>query len=82
MAFPNQTPTFTTYSLNIEKQFMNAYLLEIAYAGSRSNHLLFCEDPQEVQPGPTSEPVVDRITIPAIQSVRSMNYCANTNSAN
>jgi Carboxypeptidase regulatory-like domain/TonB-dependent Receptor Plug Domain len=82
MGFPNQTPTFTTYSLNIEKQFMNSYLLEIAYAGSRSNHLLFCENPQEVQPGPTSEPVVDRITIPAIANVRSMNYCANTNSAN
>ncbi len=82
MNYTNQTPSFQSYSLNVERQFASDYLLELAYAGSRSVHLLFCPNPQEVEPGPTSEPVANRITIPAIASLRTIEQCGNTNFVN
>jgi hypothetical protein len=79
MAYQNQTPSFQSFSLNIEKQFAGDYLWEIAYAGSRSVHLLRCPNPQEVEPGPSSVPAAQRITLPAIASVRTIEECSNTN---
>jgi hypothetical protein len=82
LAYANQTPSFQTYTLNIEQQFLNDYLLEIAYAGSHSVHLLYCANPQEVEPGPSSVSSNSRVTIPGIAAVRSINYCSNTNRGN
>lgn len=82
MAFQNQTPSFQTYSLNIEKQFAGDFLWELAYAGSHSVHTLRCPNPQEVEPGPSTIPAAQRITIPGIASVRTIEECSNTNFAN
>nr|WP_162539327.1 carboxypeptidase regulatory-like domain-containing protein [Granulicella sp. WH15] len=82
LAYANQTPSFQSYTLNIEQQFLNDYLLEVAYAGSHSNHLLYCFNPQEVEPGPSSISSNSRVTIPGIASIRSINYCQNTNRGN
>lgn len=81
MAFANQTPSYQSWSVNIEKQFAQNYMVQLAYVGSRSNHLLWDPNAQEIQPGPTSVPVADRITIPAIASVRSITYAKNVNFA-
>ncbi|HEV2273319.1 MAG TPA: carboxypeptidase regulatory-like domain-containing protein [Acidobacteriaceae bacterium] len=80
--YANQTPSFQSYNLDVERQFSSDWLLELAYAGSRSVHLLFCVNPQEVQPGPASVPSGNRITIPAISSVRNIFECSNTNFSN
>ncbi len=81
-ATENQTPSFQSYNLDVERQFGSNLVWEIAYAGSRSVHLLYCENPQEVEPGPTSVPVASRITIPAIAALRSITYCLNRNYSN
>jgi len=78
----NQTPSFQTYNLDVQRQLGPDLLLEVAYAGSHSVHILFCENPQEVQPGPASIPAASRITIPAIASLRNITYCMNTNFSN
>ena len=78
----NQTPSFQTYNLDVERQFGPDMVLEVAYAGSHSVHLLFCDNPQEVQPGPPTVPAANRITIPAIASLRNITYCMNTNFSN
>jgi len=75
----NQTPSFQTFSLNVEHQMFRDYLFEIAYAGSHSVHSEHCASPQEVEPGPSSVPAAQRITIPGIASLRSITYCTNTN---
>ena len=53
----NQTPSFQTYTLSIERQTLGG-LVEVAYAGSHSVHLTYAYNPNEVgllQPGgPTS----------------------------
>jgi hypothetical protein len=82
MAFTNETPSFANWSLNIQKQFAKDYMAEIAYVGSRSVHLMNYENLQEIQPGPTSEPVVDRITIPSLYPMLTVDQAQNRNYAN
>ena len=81
-AVQNQTPSFQSYNLDIERQFGSNLVLEVAYAGGRSVHLLYCENPQEVEPGPSSVPVANRITIPGIASLRNITYCLDRNYSN
>jgi hypothetical protein len=81
-ATANQTPSFQTWSLNIEHQMFREYLFEIAYAGSRSVHSEHCANPQEVEPGPSSVPAASRITLPTIATLRSITFCTNTNFVN
>ncbi|HEY0263271.1 MAG TPA: TonB-dependent receptor [Granulicella sp.] len=78
----NQTPSFQTFTLNVEHQFFHDFLLEVAYAGSRSVHSEHCINPQEVQPGPSSVPAANRITIPGIASIRSITFCDNNSYSN
>jgi hypothetical protein len=47
-------------------------LLELAYAGSRGMHLLYAYNPQEVEPGPSSIPSSQRVTLPQIAQLRSI----------
>jgi hypothetical protein len=81
-ATQNQTPSFQSYNLDVQRQLTRNMVLEVAYAGSHSVHLLYCENPQEVQPGPSSVPAANRITIPAIAALRTITYCLNTNFSN
>ncbi|MGH9584943.1 MAG: hypothetical protein ACRD4O_18640, partial [Bryobacteraceae bacterium] len=71
-SFQNQTPYYETWTMSIERQLNSSTLLEVAYAGSRGVHLLYAYNPQEVEPGPSSVPSSQRVTIPAIASLRSI----------
>ena len=48
----NLTPNYQSWNLDIERQFSETLLGEVAYAGSRGIHLLVGYNPNEVEPGP------------------------------
>ncbi|HSU33903.1 MAG TPA: carboxypeptidase regulatory-like domain-containing protein [Bryobacteraceae bacterium] len=81
-SFRNQTPYYETWTLSLERQLNTNTLFEIAYAGSRGEHLLYCYNPQEVEPGPASVPSNQRVTIPAIASLRTITQCDPRNMSN
>jgi hypothetical protein len=49
---------------------------------SHGVHLLYCYNPQEVEPGPSSIPSNLRVTIPAIATLRTINQCDPRNMSN
>ncbi len=65
----NPTPSFQTWNFNIEQQFGETYLLEVAYAGSKGSHLMMNYDFNPVQPGPASIPQIQRRLHPELGSV-------------
>ncbi|HSU61958.1 MAG TPA: carboxypeptidase regulatory-like domain-containing protein [Bryobacteraceae bacterium] len=81
-SFTNQTPYYETWSLNVERQLGSSMLAELAYAGSHGVHLLYCYNPQEVEPGPSSIPSNLRVTLPAIAKLRSITQCDPRNMSN
>ena len=70
--FRNQTPYYESWNFNIERQIGKDTLAELGYAGSHGVHLLFGYNPQEVLPGSAKVSTNDRVTIPAIATVRSI----------
>jgi hypothetical protein len=50
-AFDNVTSYAEQWHLGIERQLFSSMAVELAYAGSAGKHLLFCYNPNEVQPG-------------------------------
>ncbi len=80
-SFTNQTPYYETWSFNVERQLGSSMLAELAYAGSRGVHLLYCYNPQEVEPGPSSVSSNLRVTIPAIAKLRTLTQCDPRNSS-
>ena len=81
-SFTNQTPYYETWSFNVERQLGSSMLAELAYAGSHGVHLLYCYNPQEVEPGPSSIPSSLRVTIPAIAKLRTITQCDPRNMSN
>lgn len=81
-SFQNQTPYYETYTFDVERQMGQNLLAEVAYAGSRGIHLMYCYNPQEVEPGPPSIPSSHRETIPAAGSFRNILQCDPRNSSN
>ncbi len=79
-SFTNQTPSFQSWNFNVERQITGTMMAEVAYAGSHSGHLLYCYNPQEVEPG--TAPVTQRLTLPAIASIRSITQCDERNMSN
>lgn len=71
-SFTNQTPYYETWTVSLEHQLGTNTLLELAYAGSRGIHLLYAYNPQEVEPGPSSIPSSQRVTLPQIAQLRSI----------
>jgi len=71
-SFKNQTPYYETWTVSLEHQLGANTLLELAYAGSRGIHLLYAYNPQEVEPGPSSIPSSQRVTLPQIAQLRSI----------
>jgi Carboxypeptidase regulatory-like domain/TonB-dependent Receptor Plug Domain len=49
--FSNLTPSSQMYTLGLERQISSSALLELAYAGSHSIHLIIAYTPNEVEPG-------------------------------
>lgn len=53
--FGNETPSMQTWQVSYERQLSQTLMAEIAYVGSKGNHLVVCFNPNEVQPGPGSQ---------------------------
>ncbi|PYU66044.1 MAG: hypothetical protein DMG49_23035, partial [Acidobacteria bacterium] len=54
-AFNNRTPYMESWNLDVERQLGTNTVAEIAYAGSRGIHLMFCYNANEIQPGAGSQ---------------------------
>jgi outer membrane receptor protein involved in Fe transport len=50
-SFANETPYAEQWHLGIERRLLAALAVELAYAGSAGKHIVFCYNPNELQPG-------------------------------
>jgi hypothetical protein len=50
-SFENETPYAEQWQLGIERRVLAAMAVELTYAGSAGKHLVYCYNPNEVQPG-------------------------------
>ena len=71
--FENQTPSMQTWQVSYERQLTQTLMGEVAYVGSIGNHLVVCYNPNEVQPGPGSQP--SRRLIPALSNMSNIIQC-------
>ena len=79
-AFSNLTPYMESWNLDVERQLGASALAEIAYAGSRGIHLMFCYNPNEVQPGLGS--LASRRLIQPLKDVSTITQCDPRNMSN
>ena len=49
--FDNETPSAQQWHLGVERQLFGPVVAELGYVGSAGKHLVFCYNPNEVQPG-------------------------------
>ena len=54
-SFENETSYAEQWHLGIERQLFAAMAVELTYAGSAGKHIVFCYNPNEVQPGVGSQ---------------------------
>ena len=50
-SFDNETPYAEQWHLGVERRMLAALAVELTYAGSAGKHIVFCYNPNEVQPG-------------------------------
>ena len=50
-SFANETPYAEQWHLGIDRRLFSTMALELTYAGSAGKHLIYCYNPNEVQPG-------------------------------
>lgn len=50
-SFENQTPYAEQWHLGIDRRLFAAMAVELTYAGSAGKHIVYCYNPNEVQPG-------------------------------
>jgi hypothetical protein len=50
-SFENETPYAEQWHLGVERQLFSSMAVELTYAGSAGKHIIFCYNPNEVQPG-------------------------------
>jgi hypothetical protein len=79
-AFDNLTPYMESWNLDVERQLGANTVAEVAYAGSRGIHLMFCYNPNEVQPG-LGNPGPRRLIQP-LSNVSSILQCDPRNMSN
>jgi hypothetical protein len=72
-AFDNVTSYAEQWHLGIERQLFSSMAVELAYAGSAGKHLLFCYNPNEVQPGAGTQ--ASRRLIQPLANVSNMLQC-------
>jgi hypothetical protein len=72
-SFENETPYAQQWHLGVERQVFRSMLVELAYVGSAGKHLMLCYNPNEVQPGTTSQ--ASRRLLQPIAEVSNMLQC-------
>jgi len=72
-AFDNLTPYAQHWHLGVERALASSLMWDVTYAASRGIHLTFCYNPNEVQPGPGSQP--SRRLIPELSNMSAIIQC-------
>jgi hypothetical protein len=72
-SFENETPYAEQWHLGFERQLFGPIVAEVGYIGSAGKHLLFCYNPNEVQPGTGSQP--SRRLIQPLSNMNSLIQC-------
>ena len=72
-AFDNETSYAEQWHLGVERQLFSSMAVELAYAGSAGKHLLFCYNPNEVQPGAGTQ--ASRRLIQPLANLSNMVQC-------
>jgi outer membrane receptor protein involved in Fe transport len=81
-AFSNLTPYMESWNLDVERQLGANTVAEVAYAGSRGIHLMYCYNANEVQPGLASQSQASRRLIQPLANVSSILQCDPRNMSN
>jgi hypothetical protein len=76
-SFSNETPNMQTWQVSYERQITNTLMGELAYVGSKGQNLMWCYNPNEVQPGPGS--LASRRLIQPLSNMSNINQCDPTN---
>jgi hypothetical protein len=76
-SFSNETPSMQTWQVSYERQLTNSLMGEVAYVGSIGSHLIWCFNPNEVQPGPGSQ--ASRRLLKPLSNLSNMLQCDATN---
>ena len=76
-SFANTTPSMHTWQVSYERQLTTTMMAEVAYVGSKGQDLVWCFNPNEVQPGPGS--TASRRLIPALSNMGNIVQCDPTN---
>lgn len=71
--FENETPSAQQWHLGVERQLFGPLVAEIGYVGSAGKHLVFCYNPNEVQPGTGSQ--ASRRLLQPLANVNNMVQC-------
>jgi hypothetical protein len=72
-SFENETSYAEQWHLGIERQLFGAMAVELTYAGSAGKHIVFCYNPNEVQPG-IGTPESRRL-LPPLNRLNNMLQC-------
>jgi hypothetical protein len=72
-SFENETPYAEQWHLGVERQLRSSMLVELAYVGSAGKHLVLCYNPNEIQPGTTSQ--ASRRLLQPIANLTNMLQC-------
>jgi hypothetical protein len=75
--YSNETAYAEQWHLGIERQLFSAMLVELEYVGSAGKHLTLCYNPNEVQPGPTSQE--SRRLLQPVANLSNMLQCDSRN---
>jgi hypothetical protein len=71
--FENETPSMQTWQVSYERQLTQTLMAEVAYVGSKGDHLVVCYNPNEVQPGPGTQ--ASRRLIQPLSNVSTIVQC-------
>jgi hypothetical protein len=71
--YSGETAYAEQWHLGVERQLFSSLLVEAEYVGSAGKHLTLCYNPNEVQPGPGSQP--SRRLLQPVASLSNMLQC-------
>ena len=72
-SFENETAYAEQWHLGVERRVLAAMAVELTYAGSAGKHLVYCYNPNELQPGIGSQP--SRRLIQPLNNLSNMLQC-------
>ncbi len=72
-SFENETPYTQQWHFGVERQLFRSILVDLTYAGAKGTHLVFCYNPNEVQPGLGSQ--ASRRLIQPLSNMNNLIQC-------